>query len=52
MKTKTVKEYFYEAMLFLDGWELDLFSTQLSRKYSYHKLIGKKRYVKLRKEKK
>ena len=32
------------------GWELDMHSTILSRKHSYHKLIGRKRYVKVRKE--
>lgn len=29
-----------------DGWELDLFSTFLSRKHSLHRRIGKKQFVK------
>ena len=33
-------------------WHLDLFSTILSRKYSYHKRVGKQLYVKTRKENK
>uniref|UniRef100_A0A6M3KLK7 Uncharacterized protein n=1 Tax=viral metagenome TaxID=1070528 RepID=A0A6M3KLK7_9ZZZZ len=33
-------------------WELDLHSTMLSRKMSYHRCIGKVRYVKIRKVKK
>lgn len=30
------------------GWHLDTHSTFLSRKHSYHKMVGKKRYVKIR----
>lgn len=39
-----------EERLKKEGWELDLFSTFLSRKYSYHKIVGKKRYVKVKRE--
>ena len=33
------------------GFEIDLFSTFLSRKNSYHLVIGKKRYTKVKKAK-
>lgn len=33
-----------------EGWELDLFSTPLSRKHSRHRMVGNKRYVKMVKE--
>lgn len=33
-------------------WELDMYSTILSRKYSYHMVVGKARYVRVRKEEK
>ena len=32
-----------------EGWTLDTHSTFLSRKYSYHKMVGELRYVKIRK---
>jgi hypothetical protein len=32
-----------------DGWELDTHSTILSRRHSYHKVVGKKRFVKVKK---
>jgi hypothetical protein len=31
-----------------NGWELDLFSTMLSRKHSYHRSEGNLRLVKVR----
>ncbi|MFA7462047.1 MAG: hypothetical protein WCY59_02740 [Anaerovoracaceae bacterium] len=31
-----------------DGWELDLFSTMLSRKHSFHRVEGNLRLVKVR----
>ena len=34
-----------------NGFQLDLFSTMLSRKNSYHLVIGKKRFVKVKKAK-
>lgn len=37
-------------LLHKNGWSLDLFSTQLSRKNSFHALSGDLKYVKLRKE--
>jgi hypothetical protein len=42
----------YYASLFNQEpqWHLDLFSTILSRKHSYHKRIGKQLYVKTKKE--
>jgi hypothetical protein len=36
-------------LLIEQGWQLDTHSTILSRKNSYHKVIGKRRYVKPRK---
>lgn len=36
----------------IDGFEIDLFSTFLSRKNSYHRLVGKMRYTKVKKVKK
>lgn len=38
-----------ELRLAANGWHLDLFSTPLSRKYSYHTVIGPRRWVKVRK---
>jgi hypothetical protein len=37
-----------EGLLIYKGFELDLFSTQLSRRNSFHVMHGKKRYVKVR----
>lgn len=39
-----------EVKAMADGYELDMFSTMLSRKYSHHVCIGSRRYVKVRKE--
>jgi hypothetical protein len=38
--------------IFEPKWHLDLFSTILSRKHSYHKRCGKLMYVKTKKEQK
>ena len=41
-----------EKQLIADGWILDTHSTLFSRKHCYHVVIGKKRYVKVRRKSK
>lgn len=40
-----------EKLLSANDWALDTHSTILSRKHSFHKMVGRKRYVKVKREK-
>ncbi len=37
-----------EKKILNEGWSLDMHSTFLSRKTSFHKVAGKKRFVKIK----
>lgn len=39
-----------ELRLTINGWHPDLFGTFLSRKHSYHCMVGNRRWVKPKKE--
>lgn len=37
-----------EVDMIFEGWTLDLFSTQCSRKTSFHRMIGARKWVKVK----